>query len=130
MNHHCATITTPSPLESVVQQFEHWRATRSKRCKIPDALWSLVAPLMDQYERNVIASALRLNYDQLKHHVSPLITQATNKKMTLVEYPLPLPTSTTERCVVEITCKNGSTVKISELSATQLQPLILALLGG
>src|SRR3990167_10175975 len=97
------TDTVPStPLEAVIHQFEHWRTTRGKRGRIPDALWALVAPLMEQYSHNEIASALRLNHAQMKEHVF----QVSNKSTTFVEYPLPAPISSTSGCVVELTCKN------------------------
>ena|SRR3990167_6286307 len=118
--------TSTSQLEAVVNQFEHWRATRSKRGRIPDALWALVAPLMEQYSRNEIASALRLNHAQMKERIS----QVSNKSTTFVEYPMPAPTSSMESCVVELTCRNGSTVKISGLTAVQLQPLISVFVGA
>ena len=70
-----STATSTSQLEAVVNQFEHWRATRSKRGRIPDALWALVAPLMQQYSHNEIASALRLNHAQMKERV----LQVSNK---------------------------------------------------
>ena len=120
----------PSPLEAVVHQFEHWRATRSKKGKIPEALWKLVVPLMDQYNRNEISSALRLNYTQLKERILPISSESKQKSATFIEYPLPPPVSVVEICVVEFTCKNGSTVKISGVTAMQLQPLVSVLLGG
>lgn len=119
-----------TPLESVVHQFEHWRATRGKRGRIPEALWALVAPLIDQYSHNEIASALRLNHAQLKERVLPFLSQASKKSATFVEYPLPPPASMIDSCVVELTCKNGSTVKISGLTAVQLQPLISVFMGA
>jgi hypothetical protein len=125
---HIAT-TSPATLESVVHQFEHWRATRGKRGKIPDALWALVAPLMGQYSHNEIVAALRLNHAQMKERILPFLPQMPDKSATFLEYPLPSPTSSIESCVVEFTCKNGSAVKISGLTAMQLQPLVSVLLG-
>lgn len=131
MNNQANTNTTPpSQLEAVASQFEHWRATRGKRGRIPDALWALVAPLMGQYNHNEITAALRLNHAQMKERVLPFLSRVPDKSSTFVEYPLPSPPSSTESCVVEFTCKNGSAVKISGMSAMQLQPLISVLLGG
>lgn len=129
VNQDNSSTTSPSHLDIVVSQFEHWRITRGKRGRIPDSLWILVAPLMDKYNHNEIASALRLNHAQMKERVLPFLSQALDKSTTFVEYPLPSPTFSMEGCIMEFTCKNGSAVKISGLTAMQLQPLISVLLG-
>lgn len=129
MNQNSSNKIPPSPLEAVIYQFEHWRTTRGKRGRIPNALWALVAPLMDQYSHNEIASALRLNRVQLKERVLPFSSQTTQKTASFVEYSLP-PPSIMESCVIEFTCKNGFAVKISGLTAAQLQPIVSVLLGG
>ena len=84
---------------------------------------------MDQYRHNEIASALKLNYSQLKERVLPFSSRSTKKSATFVEYPVPIPSSVMESCVIEFTCRNGSAVKINGLTAAQLQPLISVLLG-
>ena len=130
INQHNINTTTPLQLEAVVSQFEHWRATRGKRGRTPDALWALVAPLMDQYSHNEIVTALKVNHAQMKKRVSPFLSQSPDQSATFVEYPLPSPISSSmESCIVEFTCKNGSAVKISGLTAMQLQPLVSVLLG-
>lgn len=117
-----------TPLESVAKQFEHWRSTRVKRGRIPNTLWALVAPLMNQYCHNKIATTLRVNHGQLKEHALPLI-QKQLKHATFLECPLPIASPSTGSCVVEFTCKNGSTVKISGLLPEKMQPLIAQLMG-
>ena len=96
------------------------------KSKHQDALWTLVAPLMEQYSHNEIASALRLNHAQMKERV----LQVSNKSTIFVEYPMPAPISSMEGCVIELTCRSGSTVKIRGLTAVQLQPLIAVLMGA
>ena len=130
MNQNNSDTPSSSQLEAVASQFEHWRATRGKRGRIPDALWALVAPLMGQYNHNEITAALRLNHAQMKERVLPFLSQMPHTPATFVEYPLPSPASSMESCVVEFTCKNGSALKISGLTAMQLQPLVSVLLGG
>lgn len=130
MNQNHSDTISSTPLETVVHHFEHWRATRGKRGRIPNELWTLVAPLMEQYNHNEIASALRLNHAQLKDRILPFLSKASQKSAMFVEYPLPSPVSLIESCIVEFTCKNGSAVKISGLTATQLQPLVSVLLGS
>lgn len=129
MNQNTSDIPSSSQLELVASQFEHWRATRGKRGRIPDALWALIAPLMSQYSHTEIAAALRLNHAHMKERVLPFLSQIPDKSVTFLEYPVPSPTSSMERCVVEFTCKNGSPVKVSGLTAMQLQPLVSVLLG-
>ena len=126
-------INTAKPeivsLESVVRQFEHWRSVRRKRGKIPDTLWALVAPLMNQYSHNRIAAALKVNHIQLKENVIPLLSHQQEKSTAFVEYSLPITDLSIGHCVLEFTCKNGSEVKISGLTSTQVQPLISLLMG-
>lgn len=117
-------------LASVVHQFEHWRSTRKKRERIPDTLWGLVAPLMNQYGHNEIAIALRVNHGQLKKYALPLMSHKQPKSTTFVEYPLPMVTSSSGNCVLEFTCQNGSMVKISGLLASEMQPFISLLMGA
>lgn len=121
-----------SSLESVAQQFEHWRATRKKRGKTPSELWALVAPLMKQYGQNEIATALRVNHAQLKERTLPFLSNHQQKQTLFAECPLPIsaPSASTGSCTLEFTCKNGSTVKITGLVPTQMQPLISLLLGN
>ena len=128
MSQNHSDTTSFTPLETVVHQFEHWRTTRGKRGRIPDALWALVAPLMDQYSHNEITSALRLNHAQLKERILPFSSQTSKKSATFIEYPSPV--SLMESCLVEFTCKNGSAVKISGLTTPQLQSLVSMLLGS
>lgn len=120
-------------IEEVAQHFEKWRATRVKRCKIPSELWALVAPLMNQYGHNKIATALRVNHAQLKEHTLPLLAnqqQTQSSSARFVECPLPMGSSWQGDCIVEIACKNGSTVKISGLASIQIQSIISSLVGN
>lgn len=120
-----------SSLEEVAQQFKQWRATRVKRGRIPNDLWALVAPLMNQYGHNKIVSALKINHAQLKEHTLPFLANPQQKQTTFVECPLPItPMFSTENCTMEITCKNGSTVKINGLTSMQIQSLLPSLMGG
>jgi hypothetical protein len=122
-------IATPgTPLQAVVQQFEHWRSTRKKRTRIPDTLWALVGPLMNQYNRNEIATALRINHNQLKNALS-LLPPQSKQSVAFLECSTSITPSLPTNCVIEFTCKDGSTVKISGLQPTQIQPLISVFRG-
>ena len=46
-------------LEDVKSHFDHWRATRPKRCKIPSSLWDKVKPIIGHYSMTNITQALR-----------------------------------------------------------------------
>jgi len=124
MNQSSNNNVSSTSLETVAHQFKHWRTTRGKRGRIPGVLWALVTPLMDQYSPEEIASALGLNHAKLKERVLPFASQTTCSPVTFVEYPLPSPISKVESCVIEFTGKNGSAVKISGLTAMQVQPLV------
>lgn len=130
---HDHSATPPASLDSVIQQFQRWRETRSKMERIPASLWALVTPLLGQYSRSEIASALKISYGQLKQYGSPLpsLPQQTASTVSFVECALPkpmLPPTSTEVCQVEFTCKSGSSVKVSGVSSTQMQLLISLLI--
>jgi hypothetical protein len=123
------TKTEVTSLGSVICQFEHWRSTRKKRERIPDTLWKLVAPLMNQYSHNEIAIALRVNHGQLKKYAMPLLSHKQQKSTTFVEYPLPMATTSSGNCILEFAFQNGSMIKISGLFAGEMQPLISLLMS-
>jgi hypothetical protein len=56
----------PLSLNEVKSHFDHWRAARPKRCKIPEYLWGKVKPLMGRYPLTAITTALSLNTNQIK----------------------------------------------------------------
>jgi hypothetical protein len=47
-------------LEEVKAQFAHWRGSRTKVDKIPNALWNAAKQLTKQYECRQIAAELKL----------------------------------------------------------------------
>ena len=61
-----------SALEKVAQQFAAWRETRTKIGCIPDSLWSAAVNLFYSYNLSInkIARTLRLNYTDLKLHIT------------------------------------------------------------
>jgi hypothetical protein len=129
MPHNHSTTTTHTSLESVAQQFAHWRETRNKKEKIPDSLLALITPLLKQYSRNKIASALRISYAHFKQ-VSPVSPSFQQKPPSFFECSLATPLLPIEQCRIEFTCKNGSPVKISGLTSPQIQALVSLLLGN
>jgi len=58
-----------STLESVAKQFEHWRASRQKRDRIPRHLWQAAAELCTDYPTTQVCRCLRLSFADLKKHL-------------------------------------------------------------
>jgi len=56
-------------LDFVLQQFAHWRVTRSKKSPIPEDLWETAAALAGQYSIHRIAKALNLNHSALRDRI-------------------------------------------------------------
>lgn len=69
-------------IDSVQRDFEHWRASRDKIGKIPDALWSKVLQLLDNYPVGEVSGRLRLSGNQIANK---------RKKCTSVSNNLSLP---------------------------------------
>ena len=59
-------MDTSLTLEQLAEKFKAWRATRSKREKIPENLLAQVAELKKIYKNSKIAHALRMNGGQVK----------------------------------------------------------------
>lgn len=125
-------IFTENPLEEVVRQFEHWRATRCKRGPIPDELRVLINPLTTQYTPNKIAKALRINHGQLKSYCSLLNNKPMSQPMTLIEC-LPrsvLPTQKAQGATLIFSCKNGRPVTLNGLTSNDIAVAITSLVRG
>lgn len=60
----------PNLLDDVKSHFDHWRATRIKRGKIPEYLWDKAKLLIGHYSIGKIAAALNVNTVQLRQHVN------------------------------------------------------------
>ena len=80
MNKTKLTDTQYSALKKVEQRFAAMRETRTKRGRIPDSLWSAAVDLFHSYglSINKIAQTLRLNYTELKLHITenpPVVMQ-------------------------------------------------------
>jgi hypothetical protein len=57
-------------LESAAEQFEHWRANRQKRDRIPQHLWQAAVELCKDYPATAVCRRLRLSFADLKKHLS------------------------------------------------------------
>ena len=85
--------------------------------------------LIPHYDRNEIAQALRINHAQLKERIQQQGLPKQQDVATLIECQLPIPASIGIDCALEFTCKNGSTVKITGLTATTIKPLVSLFIG-
>jgi len=63
------TQVLPPRLEAGLQQFEHWRSTRTSRSRIPESLWGTAVELGAEFGVHRTARVLRLNYAALKSRV-------------------------------------------------------------
>jgi len=115
MNKTKLTDTQYSALEKVAQQFAAWRETRTKRGRIPDTLWSAAVDLFRSYglSINKIAQTLRLNYTDLKLHITespPVVMQPIeDESATFVELGPPLVTTD---CVIEMEKPSGAKLRM------------------
>lgn len=57
-------------LTDVKSHFDHWRATRTKRGKIPEYLWDKIKPLIHKYSLTAITEALSINTNQMREHIN------------------------------------------------------------
>ena len=121
-------VFSKDSLEQVAQQFTHWRTTREKRSRIPDSLWALIPPLMNQYSHNKIASALRLNAAQLKENVLPLLAKSPSAFIECTIPPLPPLSPLESTPVIEFSRHNGVRIKITGLSCNHIESLIANLM--
>jgi hypothetical protein len=62
---------TSSTLDEAKKAMTHWRATRTKRRPIPDRVWDVVLPLINQHSYSTISKELGLSYQQIKNKLAP-----------------------------------------------------------
>lgn len=115
MNKTKLTGEQDAALEKVAQQFAVWRETRTKRERIPDSLWSGAVELFHCYglSINKIARTLRLNYTDLKLHITetpPVVMKPIEDESgTFVELAPPLVTTD---CVIELEKPSGAKLRM------------------
>jgi len=135
------TTTTISPpdtsltLAEVKAQFEHWRATRGKVCKIPEDLWDGVKQLTRQYGHGQIATELGLSSQQLRSKLQSVSTDHQGGKelseltkaefvaatfAPLANYPVAPPQSPT----LELSRPDGTVLKAIGLGQQETLALV------
>ena len=126
-------------LEDVKSHFDHWRATRPKRCKTPSFLWDKVKPIIGHYSLTSITQALRINSGQIKQHVqsddgmqfvdisdslTPFFANpATDNKPAPVDQDKALTVS------IEMRRATGEVLNINALPMTSLREVVTQFIG-
>jgi hypothetical protein len=62
-------VAVPDAVRQLGQQLDEFRSTRSGRGKLPEWLWRAAVEQARQHGVNVVAQALRLDYNVLKRRV-------------------------------------------------------------
>lgn len=121
--------SSPTTLELVKEKFAHWRATREKRGRIPEALWELVVPLAHQYTNTEISSVLKLNHSQLIKQLQQF--PSSQKEVTpFVDCSLAMRAPETSNPILEFIFKNDTSVKISGITTAEMMPILSILMGS
>ena len=125
-------LNFPSPAALEVQaQFEHWRNKRTKRGKIPDALWSAAVKLTELHSINQIAKLMRVNASDLSKKrsslSSPIIKANEESPLSFIEFPK-ISNCNLRPCEIELKRSDGSEmqIRLSSASTNELPALIQA----
>lgn len=124
-----APTPLPITLDSVKEEFQHWRATRGKRGRIPGALWALAESLTNQYSHNEIASALSVNHTQLKKQLQRS-QSSQNERVAFVECALPPQAPEIQTRILEFMSKKGFPIKISGIPTAEMMSIVSMLMGN
>lgn len=117
-------------LEEVKSDFDHWRATRTKRCKIPMYLWDKVKPLLGRYPLSAIANALSVNTIQIRENLEidatriNFIEVKTESLAAPAKQPITALCENTQTCLIELHRVNGAVLKVSAIPVTLLSSII------
>lgn len=117
------------PLAQVVEQFSHWRTTRTKKERIPQALWDLIPPLQTQYSLTQIQVALKINHAQLKKKCSALNGDLKQNNFIQCQTQKLWPLLPAQGASLSFVCKTGKSVILSGLHASELTLVLNTLLG-
>ena len=120
---------TDLTLNDVKLHFEHWRATRAKRGKIPGSLWLEVKTLLGRYSTSQITQTLGINAYQISSGVTHKnqftfvsARPASSDKSTPTLSPSIIQRDGT--CEIEFQRTCGSVLKITRLPLMSLAGVI------
>lgn len=117
-------------LEEVKSHFDHWRATRTKRGKIPMHLWDKVKPLLGIYPLSAITNALSINTNQIRENIDSDTTSISfvevkaNSIATPTKQPITAFCENTQTCSIELHRINGVVLKVNSIPVTSLPSII------
>lgn len=94
----------PARLAEMVQRFEHWRASRARRGRIPAVLWEAAEALAGEHGTYRTARALHLNYAALAKRVRD---GAGRRRPRFVEFA-PSAVLPCSSCVLKLEAPNGA----------------------
>jgi hypothetical protein len=127
----------PVTLEAVKSRFDHWRATRQKRGKTPEALWEDVRELSKSYGLRELSSSLGITYAQLHVHLEegvqknnlypPSESDFINAAMPFTQntpHHLPQWSLPPSHGILEIQGRDGINIKASGLNPQDLVALV------
>ena len=126
--------TTPDQLDLVKQAFQEWRESRPKMSKIPNYLWEMVKPLMDEYPISMVSRSQGLSYSQLKQNaIKESVSFVEAVSYTTSEIEVHQPTDDNcqvQTCDIELTRPCGSALKITALPIAVIRTLIPSFWGS
>jgi|GWRWMinimDraft_5_1066013.scaffolds.fasta_scaffold11677_3 hypothetical protein len=122
-------ISEPITLEAVKSRFHQWRASRSKRSKVPECLWDDVRQLSKSYNYSQLSSQLRISYQQLHTHLKEGDQQHNNHsspESNFINAHMPLSqwSSPSSDGVLEIQGGHGLSLKATGLNHQDLLALV------
>lgn len=118
-------------IDQVKQAFTEWREQRPRRCPIPDHLWDMVKPLLDEYPRSMITRFLGISSSQLRsrfssNEVTFVEAVPSDIRQSLNSQPA---ISTNHSCDIELKRPCGSVLKINGLPISVVTTLIPSFVG-
>ena len=126
-------------LSDVKSHFEHWRATRIRRGKIPDYLWDKVKLLIGRYSLTTITEALGINTSQMREHIDlggkvnfvEVNTDTETKIQTQsnLDHHITAILDDNKTCSVELHRSTGGMLKICDYPIVSLPMIIAQFIG-
>src|SRR4051812_46939535 len=104
-------------LAAVSANFEHWRATRDKKSKIPEPLWQQVLTLLPKYSTSEISRVLGISGEQIKNKIAiptptDILTNHSANDFVAINIPIPEVGNTCHGSKVEIKRPDGAIICI------------------
>lgn len=75
----------PAAVKKARERIEHWRATREKRTRMPEPLWSGAATAAREHGLWAVSRVLRVNYECLKRRVAEITADEAGLASGFVE---------------------------------------------